>query len=512
MAIRLSRRTMLRGVGGVAVALPALECMFDSNGVAYAGGGGAPPMRYVLMFAGQSIGGDGWAHNEQRVDGVNVTEEGHYIAPPEEGAGYTVTTPLQPLADLGLIGDVTVVTGMSIPWNASSSDPGSVPAGGAYREFHGGVKSPLLSGTRSTANSYVANGITSDQVVAQLNAGATPYDSLVFRAQPSWYLSGSSFAGREYISYSAAGSGGRIEAQASPQTAYMQIFGSFTPDNEADLAILDFTLRTRRSVLDLITAKRERVLGEVGNADRIRLERHFDEIRMLEERLSAITPEGNCQRPDDPGTDPPIGGDNAGSGSGDIGQNTGYSDEALRAQVFADLIAMAFTCDLTRVATLQITVFQSHMNVYQPTNGGGYAITADLHEVGHNGDANNRGQLAVSTLLKWHMTPYAYLLDKLKNTSEGAGTVLDNTVALFVPEGGHGTQLDDGVTEYAAHSVEGMAMVIGGGANGGITSHGQHIVKAGTHPAQVLVSAMQAAGVAGDTLGEVTGNVPELFA
>jgi hypothetical protein len=486
--------------------------MFDSNGVAYAHGGGAIPKRYVLVFAGQSIGGDGWAHDSQRVGGMNLTEEGHYIAPAETGSGYTVTTPLEPLSDLGLIDDVTVVTGMSIPWNASSSDPAMVPQGGAYREFHGGVKSPLLSGTRSTANSYIANGITSDQVVAQLNAGAAPYDSLVFRAQPSWYLSGSSFAGREYISYSGPGNGGRIEAQASPQTAYQQIFGSFTPDNEADLAILDFTLRTRRSVLDLISAKREKVLGEVGAADRIRLEKHFDEIRMLEDRLSAITPEGNCQQPTDPGADPPVGGDNAGSGSGDIGQNTGWSDETLRGQIFGDLIAMAFTCDLTRVATLQLSVFQSHMNVYQMTNAMGLPILADLHEVGHNGDANNRGQLPVSTCLKWHVSHYAYLLDKLKNTSEGAGTVLDSTVALFVPEGGHGTQLDDGASPFAAHSVEGMAMIIGGGRTGGITSHGQHIVAAGSHPAQVLISGMQAAGVAGDTLGEVSGNLPELFA
>jgi hypothetical protein len=40
---------------------------------------------------------------------------------------------------------------------------------------------------------------------------------------------------------------------------------------------------------------------------------------------------------------------------------------------------------------------------------------------------------------------------------------------------------------------------------------GGHIVKTGTHPGRVLVSAMQAVGHSGDTLGEVMGNVPELF-
>ena len=96
---------------------------------------------------------------------------------------------------------------------------------------------------------------------------------------------------------------------------------------------------------------------------------------------------GACQLPPDPGPDLPIGGDNAGSGSDTIGTNTGYSDETERARLLADLIHMAFVCDLTRVATLQITVFQSHMNVLPITTALGTPIRADLHEVGHNGDS-----------------------------------------------------------------------------------------------------------------------------
>ena len=41
---------------------------------------------------------------------------------------------------------------------------------------------------------------------------------------------------------------------------------------------------------------------------------------------------------------------------------------------------------------------------------------------------------------------------------------------------------------------------------------GRHIVTQQAHPAQVLVSAMNAVGVVSDTLGEVQGTVPELFA
>jgi hypothetical protein len=503
MTFRMHRRSFLRGAGGVAVALPVLECMLDGNGTALADGGSLP-LRYAILFAGQSIGGDNYAKNQSRINGENITEDGHFIAPLEEGPGYTLTTPLLPLA--GLEQEFSVVSNMRIPFDGTA-DPSNIdmiPPGGAFRGFHGGVKSPLLSGMRSTSNSYSANGITSDQVVAGMHGG----ESLVFRAQPSFYLAGYSFAGRQHISYS--GPNTPVDAQHSPYNAYLTLFGNFTPDNEADLAVLDFTLRSRRSVLDLVTAKRQRVLGEVGAADRIRLERHFDELRDLEMRLSAIDPgDGACQKLDDPGQDPPVGGDNAGTGWGEIETNTGWSDEERRTEIFTDIIHMAFVCDLARVATLQITAFQSHMNVHVPTGELGTPMLADLHEIGHNGDPDNRGQIAVSLCLQWHVNLYAQLLHKLRDTAEGAGSVLDNCAIVFTPEGGHGTQLDDGSSPNQAHSVEEMCMLIAGRAGG--LSPGRHIRTANAHPAQVLISAMQAVGHDGDTLGEVSGTIPELF-
>jgi hypothetical protein len=506
MAFRLNRRTFLRGSAGVAVGLPVLECMLNEHGTAYAAGGGDIPCRYAIVFAGQALGGDGYAKNENRVDGMSFTEEGHFIQPPEAGAGYTITTPLIPVADLQ--SDFSILSNMRIPYNVSSTDGADVPSGGAFRDFHGGGCSPLISGTRSTVPNFTANGITSDQLLAQMNPGML-YDSVVLRAQPSWYLAGSSYSGRQYISYT--GAGAPVEAQASPQNAFMSLFGNFTPDNADDIAALDFQLRGRRSVLDLVLSKREKILGKVGAADAIRLEQHFDELRELELRIDAIDPGGiaSCMLPTDPGPDPQIGGDNAGSGSDTIDTNTGYSGEDARARAMADLIHMAFVCDLTRVATLQITVFQSHMNVYALSSDLGLPILADLHEVGHNGDANNRGQKVVSTMLGWHIDIWGHLVRRLKETPEGAGTVLDSSAIVFMPEAGHGLQLNDAVSPNATHSVEEMVQLTAGRAGG--LQPGKHIDTGGAHPVQNLISAMQAVGYDGDTLGDVTGNIPELF-
>jgi hypothetical protein len=506
MTFVLPRRTVLRALGGVAVGLPVLECMLNRNGTAYAQSGELP-LRYALVFAGQAIGGDEWEEDKSQVAGERITQTGDFIVPATAGSGYTPTTPLKPLADLGLMGDFSLVSGLRIPFNPSSVEPGDVPAGGAFRDFHGGGAGPLLCGTRSLSPSFTCRSATPDQILAAANS-TTTIDSLVVRAQPIWYLSGSTFSGRQYVSYK--GDGDPVEAAVSPLIVYGSLFDGFTPGDTSGDAQHDFALRARTSVLSLILDKRDRVLGRVGAADKQRLERHFDEIRDLETRINAMPTGGGgaCQKPTEPGADPALGENNAGSTADEIATNTGYSDEHTRARLLADLIHMAFVCDITRVATLQITSFQSHMNVFPITEALGVPVRADLHECGHNGDPENRGTLPIGLCLQWHLSHYAYLLDKMKNTVEGAGTLLDNSAVVFMPEGGHGVQLNDGTSLNQTHSVEKMVLLLAGRAGG--LAPGRHIVST-SHPANVLLSAMQAVGHTGDTLGEVSGVVPELF-
>ncbi len=497
-------------MAGAAVSLPLLECMLPARRSAAQ----TAPRRYAILFAGQALGGDNYAKDTSRVDGQNVTEGGHYIADTNYGRGYALTTPLLPLQ--AMQNDFTMISNLAIPFNVSSTDGSAVPSGGAYRDFHGGGSSPLLSGTRSTSPEYVCNGITSDQVIAELNAGQTTHKSLVVRAQPGFYVSGYSFAGRQYISYGPGGGrNARIEAQASPQVAFQSLFTGFVPEGDDEAARFDFEMRARRSVLDLVLERRAKLVSKVGQADRERLERHFDEIRDLENRISALPPvaSGQCFVPTDPGADPPIGGDHEGGGSGSVTGGSGYSDEHTRSRVFADLIHMAFVCDLTRAASLQITAFQSHMNARPIADGLGTlagtvrpsrwaSVGGDVHEVGHNGDPNNRGQIPSAGLLQWHVSHYAYLIDKLRNTPEAGGNVLDNSMIVFTAEAGHGLQLNDGSSQNQTHSVENMVMLLAGRAGG--FAPGEHINGNRAHPATALVTAMRAAGYQGNALGDVS--------
>jgi hypothetical protein len=390
--IRLSRRAALRGLGGFTLGLPLLECMLDGRD---AWAQAAPPKRYLVFFDGQSIGGDG----------DPLTSE---LVPDAVGRSYDLKTATMPLG--ALASEVSIVSGLKIPWAAENG--GVVPAGGRPDAHHVQSLSPLLSGVKSINGTTRSEGATSDQVVAGAIAGPTTFKSLQYRVQADWYLSVSAPYGRDIISFSQGGSAGAMPAEISPQQAFRSLFGTFTPPgvDPMQAAAFDFNLRQRRSVLDLVVGHTATLVPKLGTADRQRLQRHLDELRALELRVAATPPPQTtlCMKPMDPGPDPAIGTaqpyDMTAMQNG-YAQNDGYSGEDQRAQVFCDLIHMAMVCDLTRVVSLQMTMFQSLLNMYQLTGQ-----ATDLHELGHGGVSG--GTHAVSVGIAWHMKWYAYLINK----------------------------------------------------------------------------------------------------
>jgi hypothetical protein len=180
--------------------------------------------------------------------------------------------------------------------------------------------------------------------------------------------------------------------------------------------------------------------------------------------------------------------------------NKGYSNEALRAQIFCDLIHMAFVCDLARAATLMVTSFQSQMNMTDPIG-----ITDTLHNIGHS-----YGSAEVAKGIAWNLKPFAYLTAKMSDTPDGDGTLLDHSAMVFLFEGGHGYNPEGDVVKGGTHSSENMTCLIAGRAGG--LKPGQHVVATGMHPANVLLSGMTAIGVPnGNALGEVNGTIQALF-
>lgn len=489
----IPRRSFLRGIGGIGLALPALEIMLPRKSRA---GGTLAPARYVIAFAGTSIGRDDgqYAESGQTAD---------LFVPDMIGAGYDLKRATMPLADVK--DEVSIVSGMTIPWDEGNG----IPAAGRQVVFHESSMCPLICGVRGTDEDD-ATGPTSDQIVANAIAGDTPHSVLPVCVQAASYRGGSGGASGT-LSYRNGNDGLETVAPiVSPRLLFESLFTGFVPPDAdpAAVAEAEFQLARRKSVIDLVKTDADRLVGKLGGTDKQRMERHFDELRELEMRLDMLEPlpEGSCALPRHPGDDPPIGNSTETSDSESYDTSAAWSDEESRAIVITDLLHMALACDLTRSVALQYTYAHCWLNMYPVTGH-----TNDVHELGHSDPGDDSSPLeAMSDAIAWHTKHWARFVAKLRDTTDFDGRrMLDNTAIVLVFEGGHGYDPEGG--ENSVHSTENMAALIAGRVGGLNPMGGKHIVAPGEHPTRVITAAMQAVG-AGSTLGEVDGVIAELFA
>ncbi|HZO13662.1 MAG TPA: DUF1552 domain-containing protein [Polyangiaceae bacterium] len=481
----MHRRSFLRGLGGVAIALPLLEIMLDDHGEALAGGSPIPK-RYVLTFGGFSL--------------ITDSEGPDGFIPDQLGPAYDLKPALMPLGTNGVQDRVSVVSGLSVALVA----PGSVPPPGGLNWFH--RKAPAwFCGQRVHLTTTDKVPLTSaysssDQIVADaLDNGESFFHSLVYRAQVQHYHTVEAWADDGAMSWRKTGSGdAQIETpQTSPQAAFASLVTPFAEEDPAAAQAKALELSKRGSILDVVDVRGTALMQKLGAADRQRVDEHLSHVRDLEKLVTSngISTSGSCQLVPDPGADPPIGGDNP-SGFDGWASNAGYSDEDTRARVFTDLLHMALTCDLTRAATLMYTFIASALNV-EPISG----VQKTFHSFHH-------GQSSVSDLnlmIAWHVDHFARLVAKLRDTPEGSGSVLDNCALVMMNEGGR-------AAGNGSHTPTDLAFLVAGGAGG--LKQGEHIrLPLGTyHPAHVLITAMNAVGVPTTQLGEMTGAISELTA
>ncbi|MCH9686804.1 MAG: DUF1552 domain-containing protein [Deltaproteobacteria bacterium] len=455
---RVRRRAFLRGLAGSTLALPLLESVGPRT--ARAGGLDALPRRYVVMVGG--------------------TEQ-NYTVPSSTGADYTMPTGL---ASLAAVQDrITLVSGLQVP--TPSGPNAAIPPGGRGHTLHGDIMPPLLTGYRTPMYAQYQDP-TSDQVVAASFDAPTPFGSLQFRAQPHNYKGSNGGTGGVI---SARADGTNLTPQTSPRLAWEQLTLGVAPDDPAEAAAQLRHIARQRSVLDLVLEHGNHTKARVSQADAIRLEQHFDELRDLETRLDqlgggGIT--GTCEPIADPGPDPT----QSNHPSTEHGGTTGYSNETLRSEIFVDLVHMALACDLTRVATFQSTIEQCFMST-----GPLWGVNLEVHDVTHV-DFPERAQVWAD-IMSWQASFFGRLVAKLADSFEDGVPLLDNTVVVYTNTGGQ-----------SGHGSYDMTMAVAGPPQ--VLVRGQHIRAAGAMPCHVLQTAMQAVGVF-DDFGEVPGIVPQLL-
>lgn len=427
---RFSRRGFLRAAGGAALTLPILQ----SFGVRAAGE--TFPKRFITFFNANGTVEDAWWP-------LNASSE----------TEWELNEILQPLASY----KSRMLQLEGIDMSVTSEGPGGPHQRGMGALLTGAElqEGDMVGGDGSRAG--WANGQSVDQKMAEVIGINTAVGSLELGVRAIE----ADVRGR--INY--AGPAKALPPINDPLETYLRLFEGFNGDPD-ELA----TVRARRkSVLDAVAKQFTALEARLPAEDKQKLQAHLELVRDVERRLDNGAGGGvTCSKP----PQPPV---------------LGVEDEADMAEIAklqADLLAMAVACDMTRVATLQISTSFNYIP-YPFLNS-----TKLGHTLSHAGPSDTVSQDELKRRLVWHAEQLAYLCDRLDSIPEGDGTALDNTVILW----------GDEVAVGNTHRLTNMPfLLIGGG--GGVLRTGRHLKYDSVPHNRLLMALLAVMGIDVDSFG-----------
>ena len=219
--------------------------------------------------------------------------------------------------------------------------------------------------------------------------------------------------------------------EKNPQNVWTSLFGGYIPKPD-DKAL-------RLSVLGTVKDDIAKLNATLGAADKARLEAHLESIAALEYKIQAIQPV--CAPPAFP--------------TETNKDNNGIEPMSSVNQAMSDLIAHAFRCDITRVAS------------YFVIGGAAETVFAEIAQnVGHHNNTHNGGaQEAVHQGVLYIMGLLATLLGSLKAVTEPDGTNLLDSSIIYCS-----SDCSEGLT----HSVKRQPVMLFGHGRNSLVYPGIH--------------------------------------
>ena len=436
----ISRRTVLRGAG-VAFSLPLLEAMVPAN-TALARTAAAPSrlrrLGYVYMPMG--FNPQEWVPTGDDLKDLPSSLE-----------------PLAPVRD-----QINVVSGMELK--------------NAYPGSHATSNSAFLSAARAkrTESSDYYLGETVDQIAAtQIGANAQlPSLELAMDLLDNVGQCDNGYACVYQNNLSWSSPTTPLPAEAHPRIVFENLFGEGGSPRDRQA-----TLKRRASLLDSVTAEMHRFKQQLGAEDRNRIDNYFESIREVERRIQkAEETVGDNPLPD---LDRPLGVPAA------------YADHA---RLMFDLQRLAFQGDITRVISFQLAR-EASTRTY-PEIG----VPEPHHPISHHG--KNPDKLAkLAKINRFHVSLFAEFLQKMANTPEGEGSLLDHSLYLF----------GSGMGDPDAHDHTDLPIVVAGGAAGKMRG-GRHLQYAKHTPlANLHLTLLNKAGIPLESFADSNGKADELF-
>lgn len=415
MTRRISRRTMLKGLGTVTIGLPFLEEMLVSTAAAQQHL--AVPVRAFNVFFGLGI-----------------------PAPLQEEGFDGVLEPLRPLSEKLLI--------MRHVDQVRADEPG------INAHYDGSAAAFVAEPPNGTAR---AGGASLDQVIRHFHYPEGQPAGMVPTLVAGTYFRRNDRPVRYVHSFNRDGTAAGT-MQERPRELFERIFGS---NPESDEALDPRRQRLRRSVLDSVVEQAKFYTGErspLGVTSKARLNDHLDRIREYEQRafeMEKVIAE-RCERQDQPEKSKLIHGEEADPG----GQGIDITLEELTEEwrIMADLYALAIQCDRARFGSITFLAAGERIRltgkyeydgrtVFEFDDATHHNATGDKgcsHEWWHKFRENRSNeQLRAHAHMK--MREVAYFLKRLDEADavEANGkSILENSLFTISTESGDGRHND----------------------------------------------------------------------
>lgn len=279
-------------------------------------------------------------------------------------------------------------------------------------------------------------------------------------------------------SYSYRGSSSPNPSEVSPVALYQRIFGEGFQDPNAASFTPDPRAMVRQSVLSAVKEDRERLMKRLGPSDRHRMEEYFASVRQLEQQLALqLEPPAKVEHFTMPAPPPKSVVD------ADI------ENVMANHKLMAGLLAQALACNQTRVFNMLFSDTASNLR---------RSASSDTHHtLTHEEPVNPK--LGYQEQSAWFaarsMEACRDFVDALAAIKEGDGTLLDNTL-LFA---------HSDCSEAKSHAVEGIPMLVIGGAGGRVRT-GYHKAGRADAASRIGLSLQQAMGVQVENWGTASMN------
>jgi hypothetical protein len=439
----LSRRTILRGLGAT-VALPLLDAMIPALTAAV-----DTPAKAVRRL-GVVYHPNGVIYDKWLPKGVGADFE---LSPTLAG--------LQPFKD-----KLIVVTNLYMDMAEALGD-----GGGDHSRACGGY----LNGVHvKKSDTVVEASISMDQIAAKAFARDTQLSSLQLQ------MDDNSLIGSCDVGYSCAYSSTiswltptlPLMTENNPRVVFERLFGA---SDSTDPNVRAARLRQDRSILDSVTDRVKQLQRRLGSADKTKVNDYLTSLRDVERRIQNAEAQSAQAVPDV---------------ARPAGIPESFDDHA---RLLYDLQLLAYQSDMTRVITFMYGREQSPRPYPQ------IGVPEPHHPVTHH--QNDPAKMEKCTAIqRYHVKLFTDYLEKLRNTPDGDGSLLDHMIILY------GAAISN--SDRHTHGPL-PTLLVGGG--GGALKGGRHLVYPEHTPLTNLhLTLLNLLGVPAERIGDSTGQFKEL--